>query len=218
MARRREASAKERLMFTRRYRCPDCRGEFNFDHHPSVEADPAPRFCPMCGFDTHADEPLGTAVVAPHIATGTARSVDGSYRAVEEGSEFRAQMAQEMGMDAEGANALKITDMVDRQREGDIAAVPVNNPVTQFMQHNPGSGGFTGGNNAFPNPAAIAAQTSANVQSGPYPNAGAAAMHRLREAHRQFTAGAGHAGATSSDTPANEITQNPNYRPRVRAV
>lgn len=204
-------------MITLRYRCPACAWEFDWDHHPSVEADPPPRFCGGCGYDSHAEAPLDRAVTAPHIATGTAVVVDGLYRAEEEGSQHRANVAMEMGLDTDAANALKITDMRDGNRAGDIAAVPVNNPVTQFMANNPGSGGFIGSNATWQNPAQIAAQTSSQVQQGPYPNAGAVAMQQVRQAHKAFTSGAGHAGATSSDTPALETTV-PGYRPRVRAL
>ena len=57
-------------------------------------------------------------------------------------------------------------------------------------------------------------QYSSAVQQGRYPNAGARAMQGVRAFHQNFTAGAGHAGATTSDMPGLE-TQQPGYRKRA---
>ena len=180
-------------MIRRRYACPECSRQFTYDHHPSVAADPLPRFCPHCGFDSQGE--FETALSAPAIGRGMVQRTDNLQRAAEQGAEFRADIAREkFGLDADAAAMLK-----------DTSAAPVNNAVTQHMAALPnGSVGF--------NPTNAAAYASA-VSSGPYANAGARTMQGLRSQHQAFVAGAGHAGATSSELPALETVQ-PGYRKR----
>lgn len=181
-------------MIRRRYACPECAKQFVYDHHPSVAADPLPRFCPHCGFDSQGE--FETALAAPLISTGASKRTDGMLRAGEEGAQFRADIAREkFGLDADAANMLR-----------DTSAAPVNNAVSQHMASLPqGSVGF--------NPQRAAEYATA-VSSGPYPNAGARTMQGLRSAHQAFVAGAGHAGPTSSEIPALETVQ-PGYRKRA---
>ena len=86
--------------------------------------DERPKFCPVCG------NKIGS-VAKPRparIALGgsaIARSVDQTYRAIEASSAERAALA--------GSNALKITDMKDHLREGDVAVKMPVNSVTNFM-------------------------------------------------------------------------------------
>lgn len=193
-------------MICKRYACPDCAYQFTYEHHPSIEADPAPRYCPKCGFDSEEGD-YDPAVVMPHIGHPVRQNVDGLHRAMEEGEQFRADMAQEQfGMDAEGARAMKMTDMKDHIHEGDTSYVPVNNEVSRLIeQAPPGNVGFVG---------AQGLGYSGSVGEGMYPNAGAKAQRELRRAHAAYTASAGHAGATSSSLPALETTA-PTYRRRV---
>ncbi len=178
-----------------------------------TSAESPPRYCKLCGHDCEADDaaPLTQPLSAPHIARPIGRSVDATYRAAEEGADFRATYAREvMGLDADAANALRITDMQDHSRPGEVAVMPVVNPVSQFMDANPGTGGFDVGAQTY-------AAHSAAVQQGPFPNAGARAQQALRKQHAAFTRDAGHKGATMSDVPALE-TQQPGYRPRMRTI
>lgn len=189
----------------RRYICPSCEDKFEIFHRASDEK--PPRYCPLCGFDTWEGENLREELAMPYISSARARSVDAHYRAMEEGAEYRATVAREMGLDAEAANQLKLTDQKDGLREGDIAAVPVNNAVTQFMaQSPPGTPvGYVTNGPGY----------SGAVATGPFPNAGALTQSHIRQQHRQFLAQSGHKGTTSCDMPALE-TMNPNYQPRVR--
>lgn len=194
-------------MIRRRYRCPmhNCGHEFNYDHHPSIEADPCPRFCAKCGHDSESDELL-PAVTSPVIRSLHSKVVDQTYRDMEAGAEHRAQMAMEVhGLDQQEANSLKITNLQDNLQPGDMAAMPVNNPVSAAMAQQPGRFGYQGG---------AAMEHAAAAHTGPHANAGARAMQGLRAAHQSSMMGAGNAGATSSDMPALE-TQQPNYRRRV---
>jgi hypothetical protein len=184
-------------MIRRRYACPSCAKQFQYDHHPSVAADPLPRFCPHCGFDSMANgasyEPT---LAAPAIGTGMVKRAEGVQAAVQEGANFRADMAREtMGLDAEAAAMIR-----------DTSTGPVDNAVSQAMARMPANTvGFNPAN---------AAEYATTTGTGPYPNAGARAMQGVRAFHNQFTQGAGHAGATTSEIPALE-TQQPGYRRRA---
>lgn len=189
----------------KRYQCPECLYEFSYDHHPTIEADPCPRFCAQCGFDTDGD--YDAALVMPHIGRPIRQNVDGMHRAMEEGAEFRAEMAREQfGLDQQQANAMKLTDMKDNLREGDTGDIPVKNDVTQIMEAAPqGMFGFQ---------QAVGAQYSSTVSEGQYPNAGARAMQVVRAQHGQRVAASGHAAPVTSSLPAIE-TQQPGYKRRV---
>lgn len=196
-------------MIRRRYRCPECSGIFVYDHHPSVETDPLPdgAACPHCNFVPESEYPA--AVVAPHIGRPIRATVDNLNRDMEDGATFRAQIAQEkFGLDAEAARAMTETNSRDYLREGDISAITVNNEVTRAIDANPQAYGWQGGN-------AQGAQLSGQVQGGPFPNAGLRALQQIRGVHPAMVASTGHMAPVTSSMPANEITQNPNYRPRI---
>ena len=89
-----------------------------------LRSDEHPKFCPQCGFSVdQRSKPRPSKVSIGGSAI--ARSVDMTYRALEDGSAARAE--------AVGNPNLKITNMKDRLREGDSAAMLPNNSVTQFM-------------------------------------------------------------------------------------
>lgn len=181
--------------------------EFDYLHHPSVEEDPPPRFCPRCGRDS-LKSVRRRALVTPKIQKPIKASVDNLHREMEAGAEFRAQVAQEQfGLTADEAAAIKITDSKDSLRAGETSDAPVNNAISQVMEL-PGAQqvfGFQGG---------AGAGYSGTVPTGPYPNAGAHAMSALRQSHAQHVAGSGMVGAATSSLPALETLQ-PGYRRRV---
>lgn len=195
------------MAIVRTLSCPSCRGEF--DHFFMKSDDPYPRFCSLCGFDTQASagkgkrrRKLSAMPSAPRIENSGARqNVDGYYRAVEEGGQHRANVAESMGLSAEDANTLKVTNMRDNMRDGAIAEAPVVNDVTVAMDRinamRPGSVGFQN----------TGAEHSGAVQSGPFPNAGAHTMQGLRRAHSG-------GGFTTSSLPALETLQ-PGYKARA---
>ena len=134
-------------MTRKRYRCPNCSGIFHYDHHPSIEADPLPgdAACPHCHYVAEDDYPA--AVVAPHIGRPIRATVDNMNRAMEDGSRFRAQIAQEqLGLSAEEARVMVQTNMADNLREGDVSNIPVVNEVTRAIDANPQAYGWQGGN------------------------------------------------------------------------
>ena len=184
----------------RTYLCPGVPGhgqhELRYLHHPSVEADPLPRFCSACGFDTRGDEeaPLPLAVTSPPIQKSIKGVVDTMHRQMEGGAQFRADMmAEKFGMDSSETRSMLETDMRDNVREGDTTFISVSNEVTQVMQSAPGLTGFNG---------AAGSEFSAATGVGPAAGRhGNAARMQLRQQHAAFTAGAGHAGATSAEVP-----------------
>ena len=171
------------------YRCPSCVGEFSYLHHPSIASDPAPRFCPLCGFDTES-EALEQPPVAPAIGNAHAASLDQVYHQMEAGAAYRAELA--------GEPSLKITDLKDNLRAGDTSYVPVQNDVTRAMERQPGNWGFSAQNGLA---------QSQQAHTGYMPNAGLRALTGIRKQH-----GAG--GNVVSDLPALE-TQQALYRPRL---
>jgi hypothetical protein len=104
------------------YRCPDCEGEFDFLHHPSDE--PPPERCQLCNAYM-GDQPQKAPVLVLKIGTAKGKVPDKLYRDMEESSRVRAQQAAEMaGVSESEMSAIKITDMKDNLRQGDVAAKP----------------------------------------------------------------------------------------------
>lgn len=176
-------------------RCPECRGKFPWNPVAGM-----PDVCKLCGADVGHDR-ADDDVVMPFIRTnGATASADKLYRDIEKGSEVRAMAAAEMtGAPVSEMQDLKITNLNSTTHQGDIAAVPVQNAVTQFMDANPNVAGFRGGEGVH---------YGAGVQSGPEPNAGARMRIVLHRQHAALTN-----GAAVSDRPALETLQ-PGYRQR----
>ncbi len=88
-----------------------------------IDSGEHPKFCPSCGAK------IDTVEIVPgtHSIGGSdiVRGVDLTYRLVEESSAERAGLA--------GNPSLKVTNMKDHLREGDVAVSLPNNTVTQFM-------------------------------------------------------------------------------------
>lgn len=174
-------------------RCPDCREKFSWKSGTAL-----PDACPLCGAKVGSDRP-DDEIVLPSIRTMRTRIMDKTYRDMEAGSEKRMELAAQVGGGSPSDySALKITDMKDNLREGETAAVPVRNAVTEHMART-GQGGFVGGDGTG---------YSGAVQTGPFPNAGA----RMRTSVQQYHSSISH-GSAVSDRPATE-TQQPGYRRR----
>lgn len=191
-------------MIRKHYACVSCTALLEYDHHPSIEADPLPAgiACPRCGFTVGADPRPG--VVAPHLVRPIKGVVDDMARGMEESSRHRADLAREhFGLDADAAAAMVETNMRDHLREGDTSNVPVDNPVSRQIAAAPQNYGFQPSQGIAASPA---------VQAGYMPNAGLRALEGVRSFHGSFTQGAGHAGATTSSVP--DIRPE-NYRRRI---
>lgn len=89
----------------------------------TIERSEHPKFCPTCGAKIDSIE----IVPGTHSIGGSdiVRGVDLTYKLVEDSSAERAMLA--------GNPSLKVTNMRDHLREGDVAVPMPNNTVTQFM-------------------------------------------------------------------------------------
>lgn len=90
-----------------------------------VEPDEHPAFCPKCGRDWRKLR-LET-IPGTHSIGGSdiAKGVDLTWKLIQESSAERAELA--------GNPNMRVTDMRDHLREGDVAVPMPNNTVTQFM-------------------------------------------------------------------------------------
>jgi hypothetical protein len=155
-----------------------------------VEKDEVPRFCPKCGAEFEGDPEIIPG--GGHIGgSAIVRSVDGMYRHIEESSAERAALA--------GSPALKVTNMQDHLREGDVAVKMPNNTVTQYMEMAAGAGaryGYGGGAmtgvafNTGPNP----------VPATGYTGPGHVALEGIQGPH-----GAAHLSLANEMTAAGQI-------------
>ncbi len=176
-------------------RCPVCRTKFPWNPREGY-----PDECPNEDCNSRIGIEDNTVICMPFVrSTARSRGIDKVYRDIEASSIQRAEMAAEMaGVPVSDMADLKISDLRSTRHEGDIAAVPVVNDVTRFMEQSK-VGGFQGGQ---------AVEYGSAVQVGPHPNAGARMRTALQNHHGQLTGGAG-----VSDRPTNEVMQ-PGYRRR----
>ena len=172
-------------------RCPECRKCFKWE-----VSKPDPRYCPLCSADL-GEPPDDDVISIPAFLSAKTKANDKVYRDIETSSIVRMEKAAEAaGVPVSEMSDLKITNMRDNGREGDIAAVPVVNDVTRQMDalnQRGGQFGWQGSN---------AAEYSGAVQTGPYPNVGAKLRSSIQRANGMV-----------SDRPALE-TQQPGYRIR----
>jgi hypothetical protein len=156
-----------------RLQCPECSHKF---YAPSL----FPECCPHCGYqyDPHDD----TVISMPAIKSLVSKVADQTYRDLERSSEARAEAAAQMaGVPVSDMSGLKLTDLRDNTKYGEIAAPPVNNAVTQqmeFLKQRGAPVGFGANGAEF---AAGTAQGAVNVNghvvNGIYPRAGSRALH-----------------------------------------
>lgn len=127
-------------------RCPDCRKSFPWDVKAAY-----PRYCPLCQADL-GEEKDDNVICMPAFLSAKTKANDQVYRDIERSSEVRMEKAAEAaGVSVSEMSSLKITNINDTRHEGAIAAVPVNNAVTQQMEAANAKGGqfgFAGSNGA----------------------------------------------------------------------
>jgi hypothetical protein len=189
-------------------RCPDCREKFKWDAEK-----PWPKFCPCCGEDINNDR---DDIVMPFVSKAKHTYSDTVYSEIEKASEVRAEIAAEkLGVPVSEMSGLKITNLQDGRRQGDIHAPPVNNEVSRIMQQAPQMLGFQGSNGV---------EYGNAVMTGAHPNVGARMRTMIQNNHREMVAthavGRDEQGHfvipktdVTSDRPALE-TQQPGYRRR----
>lgn len=101
--------------------CPDCGDRFRVVLEPN---DPFPDFCPKCGAFCGTDPNFVPNKV--NLTTALGRSGDITYRQLESDTARQAELS--------GDSSMKVTNLKDNLREGDVAAMPVNNAVTQYAE------------------------------------------------------------------------------------
>lgn len=152
-------------------KCPECRKTFRYD-----PKDAHPRFCPLCKADIGGDEGDDLVISIPAFLSAKSKATDQVYRDIERSSENNARAAAELaGCDVSEMANMKVTNIRDARKPGQVAAVPVVNAVSQHMDAMERAGmpvGF-----GVPN----AAELASSVKSGPYPNAGAKAMAAIQK-------------------------------------
>ena len=171
------------MPISRTYACPDCEGEFKFLHMRSDE--PAPPFCALCGAYMGVDpRPLPSM---PHIATGASRSPDATYRAMEEASQARVDLANAMLPAESGGDmgVMRTTDMRDHIDMGETAVAAQLAPsplaVSPSATVNAQPVGIVQDKRAFEGYIGSAKQ-------GPFAGAGSAIMGTTRSNHAALAA------------------------------
>ena len=118
--------AGEIMAIMRSYVCPDCQGQFDYLHHPTDE--PPPSHCPLCGSDVSGKKKkprLRRAVTAPAIKTVVSKSADSVYLQMEKASYQRQEQAASMlGVDMGTLNSMKMTNMKDGLKVGEMSHIP----------------------------------------------------------------------------------------------
>lgn len=155
--------------------CPSCGDTFRWP-----AKDDWPKHCPLCGYSTAMPE--RTEIQAPLIANPKNKSHDQVYRQYEQATADNAQAAADMlGVSASDMADLKVTNMEDGIRQGDLSVKPPVNPVSTFMQQHP---------QAVSQAAAQAQGYASMAHQGPDAYAGARALGMLRERHQKYGAAA----------------------------
>ena len=157
-----------------RLQCPQCTHKF-------YSVTMFPDCCPSCGYVY--EPPDDNVISMPAIRSAVARSVDGVYRDMDRSSEVRAEQAAAMaGVPVSDMSGLKITNLRDNTREGEIAAMPVANDVTRqmdFMQSRGGTVGFAGGSEFKAGIATGDVNVNGQIMQGIAPRAGMNTLRRL---------------------------------------
>jgi hypothetical protein len=166
-------------------RCPGCRKAFPWD--PAIDL---PERCPLkgCGYvskkrEPEVDEDGVIVIAAPFLRSHVMKANDGVYRELERSSEVRAQMAADMaGVPVSEMSHLKVTNIRDNTRPGEVAAMPVVNEVTKQMDMLKARGmpvGF-GGQADTTSTATGAITVNGQVIQGIQPRAGIKAMEQIQ--------------------------------------
>lgn len=132
-----------------------------------------PPECPKC-WASFGEERADGDIVMPFIRSAKTTQNDKLYRDMEKGSETRMQIAAEqVGAPVSEMSAMKMTDMNDNQREGDIAAKLVPDKGDgQYFQPN--------GAEHAAGTATGAININGQVMTGIEPRAGMKAMSRIQ--------------------------------------
>lgn len=163
-------------------KCPTCNTKYRWN--AGVET--APEFCPNEDCDWQDTRRADDDVVMPFLRSSRTTAHDRVYRQMEEGSEKRVHLAAEAaGCSPSEMSALKITNLNDR-KDTEIAAMPVQNTVTQHMDAMNARGGhfgFSGGSEWAAGVADGSVTIDGKVTKGIAPRAGAKALGAIQNLH-----------------------------------
>ncbi len=175
-------------------KCSVCRGTYPWNTKKKW-----PKFCPLCSADMSNDRADDDIVMPFYRNHGYTKAVDDVYRQMEAGSITRSEIAASMvNCPVSEMSGLKITDLNDHQKPGDLAAKLPSNPVSELMAAAPNIGqGFDPG---------MGLEFSRATGQGPHPSAGARMRTVLQNQHSA-------SGFATSERPAIETLQ-PGYRRR----
>ena len=163
-------------------RCPFCRQAF-----PWEAALPFPRVCPLCAEEIGIPD-RGEVIQMPSLRSAKTKAVDKTYRDIEAGSEVRVERAAEVtGTAKEDMAALRITDMADNMRAGDIAAKEADAAMKRLQSSTPMNIGFQANGAEFSNGISTGAVAlNGKITTGIEPNAGARAAQRVQRRMQQW--------------------------------
>jgi hypothetical protein len=178
-----------------------------------LESGEHPKFCPQCGAEVDAS----ALPVPARVSIGgsaIARATDQTYRLVESTSEERAKMladqAGDLSPQARAAliSTMKITDMKDGLRQGDVAAktLPVSAEFSHFERERralglPSLTGFGGGFAGMVAPGARVAPTIATGPGQAYAGPGHIALKAIQPEH---------------DARVQDVVSHPTHKPYIR--
>lgn len=145
--------------------CPECGDKFSLKLN---KGDPLPDYCSHCGAYVGPDEHFVPTKM--NIGSALGKSGDQVYRQMEDASAVRAEAA--------GDPSLKITNMKDNLREGDVAAIAPQ-PSKEYQQQ---VQALKQGNPEFSPWQANVAGQLAMVKSGPDRTTGARALTAIQGA------------------------------------
>jgi hypothetical protein len=160
-------------------RCTYCRGAF-----PWEASLPWPKACPLCGEDIGIPDRGDNGVVMPFIRSAKMGANDKVYRDIEAGSEARVERAAELtGATRDDMSSLKITNMHDNMKLGDIASMETSQAeaaLARLQASSPMKIGFQPNGAEFSSGIAQGAvAVNGKVTTGIEPNAGARAAQRV---------------------------------------
>jgi hypothetical protein len=160
-------------------RCTFCRGAFPWDASLAW-----PKACPLCGEDIGIPDRGDGGVVMPFIRSARMTATDKTYRDIESGSEERVARAAELtGSTKEDMASLKITNIHDNMKHGDIASMETSQAdaaLARLQASSPTPIGFQPNGAEFSQGIAQGAvAVNGKITTGIEPNAGARAAQRV---------------------------------------
>jgi hypothetical protein len=167
-------------------RCTSCRKAFPWEASLTW-----PKVCPLCGDDIGGEDRGDNGVVMPFIRSARMAATDKTYRDIEAGSEERVARAAELtGSTKEDMSSLKITNIHDNMKQGDIASMEATQAeaaLQRLQASSPMKIGFQPNGAEFSSGISTGAvAVNGKITTGIEPNAGARAAMRVQRKMQGF--------------------------------